>query len=969
MSPASDEDLGRPVFTRARLALLVMICALVCVAIFITSKGMIFVNSVEEIMLKELEEANATLFAINADKPSGAGPAPSSASSKAEDLLDFVSDACGDCLRKAGLPVLRSALALGFTVDLPALHKHEFYTYYIATEDATAKLLFQAGHAAMLWPLQELHRLPFVDLGIDVVLLNSTLLKTVKEAELVFAGVARLLQPAGMLVLTAPLKEALDPSKLKPIFQLLQPSKWSNVYHKSEAESATLPECQDCSMNNPEFDGTCQPRIQKHFVPLSKRVDEILADKPLGMGRLHKWPIGNVLGTQQHPSWCDSTRNTQKGWFESNYVNGAPTKAEWKQDFEQKIMRGEITSILDAGAGGCTLEGYLRRQGFLDKLQPFMAFGAYDCSMLRICAERSSISFQWNWLDPLPVCQDCKFDLVFQAEGVHHLSPDNWDKSWDSLSEHLKCNGYLYLNDHPCVAKETHEVKQPDGSTVKWCWVDSAKAWAQAKGHQVQQGNGVGVEVYIQKLCPETTAPPPAKEGQKPAQPPAAQSAEGAVLDVVSDACGNCLRESVLPVHRSALAIGFEKPLPALHEHDFYAYYVHHEEAFAKVLFQAGHGSMWWRQLTEVLPFGDFAFDVVLVNTVACFNETTKESMLATVLNDASRMLQPSGFLVLTKSLDAEKLAFTDLTPRAQNLLVPTKFSNVYSRVDYNQGSWRPDLPFCKEHCWDKDPTCQPYHQTWFQSVNNSERSKNILGENNLQIARLHKWQVGNVLGTFEGQDAWSDRTWNDPAQKQWFIVNYMTPDPNKREWHPEFDEWIKSGRVKSLLDAGAGTCTLEGYLRRVGQMPKLKPFMAFGAYDCSMLKLCAERSSISFQWNWLDKLPVCDDCMFDMVFQAEGVHHLGQDQWVPSWERLSEHLNCGGILYLTDHHCDANNGEIHKVEKNGQMVDGCWYDSAEDWAKAKGWPVRSFKPIHDVVDLLIDKVCPEQTGGRRLAR
>ena len=156
----------------------------------------------------------------------------------------------------------------------------------------------------------------------------------------------------------------------------------------------------------------------------------------------------------------------------------------------------------------------------------------------------------------------------------------------------------------------------------------------------------------------------------------------------------------------------------------------------------------------------------------------------------------------------------------------------------------------------------QPFLQSHFQSVNNTKRKGDILGEPPLAIARLHKWQVGNVLRTKQDGSAWCDVTWNDKDQKQWFIVNYMTPDPVKREWHGEFDEWISTGRVKSLLDAGAGTCTLEGYLRRVGKLQNLKPFMAFGAYDCSMLRLCAERSSISFQWNWLEKLPVCSDCM-----------------------------------------------------------------------------------------------------------
>lgn len=67
-------------------------------------------------------------------------------------------------------------------------------------------------------------------------------------------------------------------------------------------------------------------------------------------------------------------------------------------------------------------EGTLRRQRLLSKLDVYLAFGAYDCSMLRICAERGALSFQQNWLKQMPICASCKFDLIFQVEGA--LAPD-----------------------------------------------------------------------------------------------------------------------------------------------------------------------------------------------------------------------------------------------------------------------------------------------------------------------------------------------------------------------------------------------------------------------------------------------------------------------------------------------------------------------------------------------------------------
>ena len=45
----------------------------------------------------------------------------------------------------------------------------------------------------------------------------------------------------------------------------------------------------------------------------------------------------------------------------------------------------------------------------------------------------------------------------------------------------------------------------------------------------------------------------------------------------------------------------------------------------------------------------------------------------------------------------------------------------------------------------------------------------------------------------------------------------------------------VKAGKIKRILDAGAGSCTLEGELRRKGYLKTVHIFLAFGAYDCSM--------------------------------------------------------------------------------------------------------------------------------------
>mmetsp|Transcript_9767 Transcript_9767/g.28777 ORF Transcript_9767/g.28777 Transcript_9767/m.28777 type:complete len:180 (-) Transcript_9767:26-565(-) len=52
--------------------------------------------------------------------------------------------------------------------------------------------------------------------------------------------------------------------------------------------------------------------------------------------------------------------------------------------------------------------------------------------MARVASERGSLIFDWSWLDPLPFCQKCTFDVVFQAEGIHHTVPR---KTADRLDE------------------------------------------------------------------------------------------------------------------------------------------------------------------------------------------------------------------------------------------------------------------------------------------------------------------------------------------------------------------------------------------------------------------------------------------------------------------------------------------------------------------------------------------------------
>ena len=67
----------------------------------------------------------------------------------------------------------------------------------------------------------------------------------------------------------------------------------------------------------------------------------------------------------------------------------------------------------------------------------------------------------------------------------------------------------------------------------------------------------------------------------------------------------------------------------------------------------------------------------------------------------------------------------------------------------------------------------------------------------------------------------------------------------------------VRSGKVKSILDAGAGTCSLDAHLRKHGLRSRVR-LVAFGFYDCSMARVASERGSLIFDWSWLDRLLYC---------------------------------------------------------------------------------------------------------------
>mmetsp|Transcript_1586 Transcript_1586/g.3599 ORF Transcript_1586/g.3599 Transcript_1586/m.3599 type:complete len:556 (+) Transcript_1586:63-1730(+) len=468
------------------------------------------------------EKSKAKVTASVAGNSSGQNLATPSSSSRAavantppREMLDIMSHSCKQCFRAADRPVHRSVLAIGVTAEVPALHSQQYEVMYINFDAAAQERLFRGGRPSVLLKQGSdvyggLGQLPIADLAVDVVLVNATLLARFSDsprAQGVLAEMLRVLVPGGTFALTPPLGLAHKVVLFVTNHALLrQHGRFANVFHRTRKLVEGLPVCKECGLRSPfgrqqaDAQGDCQPYISDAYVAPTdpKRSAEILREGFLDRGRLKWWPCSNVLRTQTSSAWTDIVYAGQREWFFSNYVGHTQkdgsrqliSKAEWRNEFSEWIKSGRVRSVLDAGAGSCTLAAQLRAQGLFNSLKPFISFGAYDCSQLRICAERGGVSLQWNWVQPLPFCNTCVFDLIFQAQGVHHVAPSNWDTSWDNFDAHLACNGFLFLNDHPCTLSEKHSV----GKTMM-CWRESVHAWARRKGYSVWG------DIIVHKKC------------------------------------------------------------------------------------------------------------------------------------------------------------------------------------------------------------------------------------------------------------------------------------------------------------------------------------------------------------------------------------------------------------------------------------------------------------------------------------
>ena len=156
----------------------------------------------------------------------------------------------------------------------------------------------------------------------------------------------------------------------------------------------------------------------------ANRAGAVAAAPSTSLGRLAFWDVDAMLKNYGPAVWGRKYAERNPQAWRRNYVGVAgvlPEKREWLPSFTKDIKDGRIRTVLDAGAGTCSLDAHLRRHRARERVR-LVSFGFYDCSMARVCGERGSLILDWSWLDPLPFCAKCTFDLVFQAEGMHHLS-------------------------------------------------------------------------------------------------------------------------------------------------------------------------------------------------------------------------------------------------------------------------------------------------------------------------------------------------------------------------------------------------------------------------------------------------------------------------------------------------------------------------------------------------------------------
>eukprot|EP00928_Gymnodinium_smaydae_P061372 TRINITY_DN45461_c0_g1_i1.p1 TRINITY_DN45461_c0_g1~~TRINITY_DN45461_c0_g1_i1.p1 ORF type:complete len:563 (+),score=65.71 TRINITY_DN45461_c0_g1_i1:58-1689(+) len=404
-------------------------------------------------------------------------PAPVSAAPTPEPTISpfNIYETAGPDFRAVDHPAHATALILESSLPVKALEEeHRYVTIYHNSDDAVAESLWKQGLNVVMH--KEFDHLRIACLALDIVVINSEAPGFKDQAYFarVLNEAARVLAPLGTLIL----KSAVSPLPSFFLSPILQETRYPNMYRRAGRMVDGLQACgNNCFGNDGDRPVACQPVIGPEYVNLddATRQANILKDSPLSLGRFRNVPVANVFNDRT-TGWRDTA---------PRYVGPVGIKPEFEKvkKVRDLISSNEVDRVLDAGAGTCTLAGVLLQRGLRKK---YMAFGGYNCNMLKYCGERGSFSLDWDWTHPFPFCSNCKFDFVFQAQGIHHTSPDLLTQTFDNFANAARCGGYIYVDDAGYAN-----------------WSPRFKSWAAAKGYKVlQEGSGYRAGMLVRKDCP-----------------------------------------------------------------------------------------------------------------------------------------------------------------------------------------------------------------------------------------------------------------------------------------------------------------------------------------------------------------------------------------------------------------------------------------------------------------------------------
>merc|ERR1719469_505983 len=115
--------------------------------------------------------------------------------------------------------------------------------------------------------------------------------------------------------------------------------------------------------------------------------------------------------------------------------------------------------------------------------------------MARVCAERGTLQLDGSFLNQLPFCTDCGFDLVHTSRAFHEFAEaSDIESALQNFDKALSCGGMIVIEDGNRPKPEIQ-------------WTDVAAAWAQKRGYAYfSPEEGQDGRAWITKMCPPASS-------------------------------------------------------------------------------------------------------------------------------------------------------------------------------------------------------------------------------------------------------------------------------------------------------------------------------------------------------------------------------------------------------------------------------------------------------------------------------